>query len=52
MMHHSSLCPYVEVNYRMNVLPLKFSTQGCTTQAVNASDYANTRPHVCVRLCA
>lgn len=31
----------------MYILSFKFSTQGCTTQAVNASEYANTRPHVC-----
>lgn len=49
IMYRCSLCPYAEVtfNYHMYGLLWKPSTRGRTTRAVNASEYANTRPHVC-----
>lgn len=33
----------------MDILPLEFSTQGCSAQA--ASEYAITRSHMCVCVC-
>lgn len=35
----------------MYILPLKLSTQRCSTQAINASEHSNRRPHVCAPVC-